>query len=299
MNLQKFRSMGVSFSRLEKFLGCKREFWYTINNWYSPFSPMKKNAYFGNLCHYLLEDDYTEIPGFQLLLDKCRWYDKKNPSQIEGITEQDLEKDKGLAAAIIYNYYVYYGLTSEYKILVKELHLRKIKVRNHTFTAKIDKVLKHCETGKLALLDHKCKSKYDIDKLQKKLYIDMQLMLYDLVFVNVYKKPIHEIIHDIIRKPQLRITAKDENIFNFICRVDEDIQKRPEHYFQRIKVVVDPQLYTDFLHELDDHMNDIYCRLEKGEAGFPKNTCLCLEPYTCQFLDACVSGNMNLYKKYF
>lgn len=302
MNKDKLKKIGISYSKMKEFLGCKRKFWYILHNWYSPTSNRNKNTYFGNLCHYISEFPYTKSPGIQKLFSICQVYDKNNPKSVIGVDDKDLSNDKALATIVMHEYFTTEILNQHrkiFKILKRELNLKRISVGSHKCNAKIDKILLNKNTKKIWLSDLKCKSKYDIMRIGLKLSIDKQLLLYSEIFKSVYKKPIEGILQEIIRKPQLRMTEKDGTLQNFLNRVSLDIRKRPEFYFQIISIKLTKERIDDFTSEFNQIMFEIYQCLEIGEKAFYKNDSLCESPYNCEFLQACCSGNMNQYLKSF
>jgi hypothetical protein len=303
MTKEKLFKIGLSHSRRKELKGCKRKFWYLINNWYNPNSRVKTNTYFGNVCHYLLEQGYTESPGIDKLYNLSVQYDKKNPKKIDNIDENDLQLNKALAVTCINAYFQAKHLNHHkqfFKILGSEVYLKQLNINDYTHNIKIDKVLKQTKSGEIWLLDHKCKGKYNEQNLSKMLRINKQLMLYAKGFEIAYKKPVAGIIQEIIRKPQLRMTQKDDSLKAFIERVGQAIKKEPEKYFHFICVPLSQSMKDDFDFELTQEMKEIYTLLEKSGKYFIKNDELCESPYTCDFLDACSNGgNMNMYLKYF
>ena len=312
MNIQKFRQMGISTSRLDSWI-CRKKFWYIINNWYNPNSNSNKNTYFGNLGHYLLENclqnEKTEY-SYDILLSKCREYDSKNSKNLFNLEPSDLELDKGLAISVITEFLnLWYSegknmlsnLQKNFSIIKNELNLKRIHYLNSRFNLKIDLTLQNRKNKKIWLCDYKFKSRFDDSILLKKLSFDQQLYLYSGCFEQAYKNqiPVEGLYQIIIRKPQLRKTKKDKDLMIFIERVTEDIKNRPEHYFFPLSILIDQNQKEIFESEMKQKMNEIYKTLQLGEKAFYKNTAVCDTPYTCDFLDACSTGNMDLFLKYF
>ena len=305
MNLKKLKQIGISHSRLSTFLQCKRLFWYTINNWMNPNSNIVKNTLYGNLCHYILEHIQTfKVTNFQRLYEMCDQWIEKNKIDLD---KETLTMTKTMTASVMFIYIRrwYRGehpLSKNYRIVKCELELKRAKYGDHVFNLKIDKILQHKETKKLYILDHKCKSRFNVDIATKKISIDRQLKLYSSIFEYLYKKPISGIIHDFIKKPQLKMTKKEKTYQDYAEKIIADVEKRPDFYFQTVVSSVNDHNNKQFKLDLDDIMNDIYSRIDKGEKAFPADgayTDACNEPFVCDFLDACCSGNLDLYLKRF
>ena len=97
-----------------------------------------------------------------------------------------------------------------------------------------DAVYQSSDNG-IWLMENKTKSVIDELGLLAALPFDLQSMLYVHALQTHLKKPVAGILYNVIRRPQLR-QKKTENHEEFIQRVQDDVVKRPEHYFMRWKV---------------------------------------------------------------
>jgi hypothetical protein len=255
-----------------------------------------KNTLFGLLCHHILEQTLQSTSIANLIIH-CNKYIFQNQNDLSSVDPQEIEHNKSLAAVTMHCYFNLQNSYKNYTVIKNELYLKRLRVGNYVFNIKIDKVLQDNKTKELWILDHKCKSRFDVDTLTKKIVIDQQLHLYRKGFETAYKRKVTGIIWDLIRKSGLRMTKKDVDMNAFMNRVKEDIEKRPEWYFVSIPLRLRPEYSEDFDRELDTEMTQLYADLEKGEAAFIKNTDVCSDPFTCDFLDGCSSGNMDLYIK--
>ena len=219
----------------------------------------------------------------------------KNDHELISVDSQDVENDIGLAAVTMHGYYEHHKFYTDYTVIKNELYLKRLKIMDYAFNIKIDKVLQHKKTGEIWILDHKCKSRVNIDTLIKKIRIDQQLQLYKKGFETAYHTKIAGVMWDIIRKSSLRMTKKDTGIDTFMERVKDDIKKRPEWYFNLIPIRSELLDTKSFDSDLDNTMSELYSCLEQGEIAFCKNTDVCETPFLCDFLDACTSNSMNLY----
>lgn len=88
------------------------------------------------------------------------------------------------------------------------------------------------------LIDTKTKSRIDEDEIGDTFVHDVQFMLYMAACSEILDEYPKGIIYDGVRRPGLKVTQKDEaegGLSAFLIRVEEDVQKRPDHYFFRLK----------------------------------------------------------------
>lgn len=148
----------------------------------------------------------------------------------------------------------------------------------------------------------------------RRLRVDSQISRY-LLAAQEDGIPVSAVIYDITRKPSIRprrVTKKEIKILKedgtyfdqpikfiprelrretpemFGARLNDDICRRPEHYFLRIEV---PRLRQD----LDEEARELWLQqraiaraLRTGH--FFRNTNACLSPYRCEYADLCLSG---------
>ena len=99
---------------------------------------------------------------------------------------------------------------------------------------KIDGVVKDPDTGEVTIVDTKTTSDVDTEYLEDSLPLRFQTQLYALYwFIKHGTVPATQL--NIVRRPGLR-QRKTESNGDFAARVRADVEKRHEHYFQRISI---------------------------------------------------------------
>ena len=101
---------------------------------------------------------------------------------------------------------------------------------------RIDGVLRY--KGKLWLMENKTKSVVD-DRIADYLPHDMQTMMYCHAVQLKYGEPVVGILYNVIRRPQLRLN-KERDVDLLLSRIRDDVAERPEHYFLRWNVYLNP-----------------------------------------------------------
>jgi hypothetical protein len=105
-------------------------------------------------------------------------------------------------------------------------------------SGKIDSGYRTEDNGKLILMDHKCKGQWNIESLATVLPADLQINMY--VYCIWKYNEIHDykpyfpskFYYNLIRNPSLRPGNLD--IDGYIKKVEDDVEKRPSHYYQRL-----------------------------------------------------------------
>lgn len=89
-----------------------------------------------------------------------------------------------------------------------------------------------CHKGKTWLLETKTKALVDEEGIADILQVNFQVWLYLYsIFLETHDLP-KGVLYNVIRRPGLRQGVK-EDTFQFMHRVQDDIEKRPDHYFIR------------------------------------------------------------------
>lgn len=101
------------------------------------------------------------------------------------------------------------------------------------------------ENGQLWLQENKTKSQIDEYGIEHGLSQDLQTMLYACTMEHMYGRRVHGVLYNVIRKPLLRQRKKETSV-NFLKRIREDIEKRPEWYFIRWRTEITKQDLDNF-----------------------------------------------------
>jgi ATP-dependent helicase/DNAse subunit B len=148
------------------------------------------------------------------------------------------------------------------------------------------------------LFETKTKSVIDDSSISDRLNMDLQVMLYlwAMSQKSVYDCIPAGVIYNVVRRPMLRQGAK-ESIDDFVKRIEDDVEKRPDHYFMRYKQHISAQELgyweaTDLL----SLMHQAY-HFSQGDFMY-RNTSVCMmynKP--CEYMRACSYGEMGYLKQ--
>ncbi len=154
---------------------------------------------------------------------------------------------------------------------------------------KFDAVFEHPKFG-VGLLETKTKSQISHNLIDY-LPLDLQLAWYLTALRKCGLKPT-TVWYNIIRRPGLK-RGKEETAKDFQARIAEDVRVRPEHYFQRIPVTLEPSE----LEVAENRVKQCLWWLQSHASEFlaaPKERCLlwnsgaCESKYgTCEMLPIC------------
>lgn len=103
----------------------------------------------------------------------------------------------------------------------------------------------------LGIFETKTKSRVSPDEIINGLHSDMQTMIYVLATMLQTKEEPKEVKYNIIRRSGLTF-RKNDTLQTYSDRVEEDIIKRPDFYFQRYRVTITKDdISTFMLHSFD------------------------------------------------
>jgi hypothetical protein len=102
------------------------------------------------------------------------------------------------------------------------------------------------ENGKIWLMENKTKGQIDEEGILASLPFDLQTMLYVYCLEKHLGQKVEGVLYNVIRRPGLR-RKKTEQIEEFVDRIQDDVVKRPEHYFMRWRVEFLPEDITNWV----------------------------------------------------
>lgn len=150
------------------------------------------------------------------------------------------------------------------------------------------------------ILETKSKTIMNEESIIDLLANDFQVQIYILAYWNQYGKYPNGCLYNILRKPQLR-QGKKENISNFLNRIREDIQKRPEHYYIQYEITFNPKELDKFRRNFENLLGDFLVWYQDLKMGNGKrhylNFTACETKYgLCEYFNLC-SKNEKIYYK--
>ena len=84
-------------------------------------------------------------------------------------------------------------------------------------------------------MENKTKGQIDEEGILASLPFDLQTMLYVYCLQKHLGQKVEGVLYNVIRRPGLR-RKKTEQIEEFVDRIQDDVVKRPMHYFMRWRV---------------------------------------------------------------
>ena len=304
---------GVTCSLLSTFLDCREKARLHLQGWTPTSASMALT--FGSIVHKIDEwvrDDIrsgkmTKPPGelkIKNLIKKVEklWHED-NPRA--GSQELEyLELSLLMAEGVLPSYFKYWykdytdlkweNVEGEFKVpfSVKDRQGNKYE----TFLrGKIDGSFK-LKSGGTWLFETKTKSRIDEGILADILPFDMQANIYLSVLRRIEKKNPSGLLYNIIRRPSLR-QRKNESIKSFADRITLDVKERPDWYFVRMEMSVDPTEMDRFEMGLEDLVSD-FLLWWAGESGHYKNTGHCQNKFgLCPFVGICLRDDRTNHFK--
>jgi len=298
------KSIGITQGLLYTWTDCRIKFLLAINRLRLKKSPV--NTMFGTLFHAGLETMYkTNVKSFtemfNLMKNSVIDEIEKEQRNLNSLTIEEELWDKWLISCSIMfpKYFEFYKkeilrIKSNKNILeVEEIFEANFNC-NYKRVGKIDLIFKDIR-GDIWIEDHKTKSRIDLFNMQQVLSIDLQGLFYCTSIENLKLIEIKGFIHDIIRKPEIKI---GESILVFKSKLKNKIEKDPSHYFKKIKCVYSDTEKRLFNSDVKKKIVDIELFLN-NKLHWYKNQTSCMKTFPCDHLNLCLnsSGYLINYKK--
>lgn len=145
---------------------------------------------------------------------------------------------------------------------------------------------------------HETKTKSQISAwLDDGLLLDFQNQFYltalntDLERLGI-KKPIQEVMYNIIRRPGIKL-LKNESPGAYAIRVRADVEKRPDHYYKRIRLRYTQADLKRFGKDLLRKVAVFKRWLKFPEDHYEQDQTQCTSRFACQYLQACIRRDTN------
>lgn len=238
---------GVTFSYLSRFCICPERFrLHAIEGWSE--TGLKDALEFGNAFHHCLEQYAKGIP-IPKILKYLRTYQNEriNLNKFTPPQRVEFEQLMGMVQVTFPGYVKHWEAFYRERSVNRLDPTRRATHQEEKFSVpievpsvgkrillrgKIDGIFRHPKTKKLWIIEHKTKSNIDEEGLQSSLSQDLQTMLYATVAEKMFGEKVEGVLYDVIRRCQLK-PRKGDFLKNYLQRIDEDIDKRPDWYFVR------------------------------------------------------------------
>lgn len=259
---------GITYSMLAKFVICRERMRLSaVEGWTE--SNLKDGLEFGNGWHHC-EQFVAEGGSLSNLHKATKVYEKlrKSAKRITPNEAQALERLLGCVEVVFPKYYKYWESEERMKhYLIQEEIFdvqyplpglgRSVRIRGRMDGSyrwnQLPKRLQDLVTrGQLNpnaiwLKENKTKGNIDQDGLKNMLEKDLQTMLYMRCFNLKYPTlPTPAgVLYNVIRRPLLK-QGQSESLQNYLIRVGEDVDERPEHYFMRWETLISQDSLDDW-----------------------------------------------------
>lgn len=228
--------------------------------------------------------------------EKFKWDEKAKESNATG--QANIRESFKFMEQLIPRYFNFYkrdfytfkwkGIEEEFKV---NIHKIPVKGKRDGVMDVDDAVNKRLG---LFLMEHKTKSRFDTDALQKTLPSMYQVLVYVLTYYLEHEKIIDGVCYNVIRKPALRKKVS-ETTDQFIARCMVDIDKRPQYYFVRFWHEFDMTDLAIFSETFSNQILKFKQWQAQNENLDVRNTSKCQAMYgTCQYIDYCTSGETDI-----
>lgn len=275
-------SNGVTQSFIISWMNCKQKAQFKGAGW-EPEQETGTN-WLGNVFHALLQHHYSGKPF--------------NPERVvKSIPIPPVQKyaNQGAFALALYeahcDYYRLRDARVKWLECESEFDVEFCGIRNR---GKRDALFMH-KRKDVWLLETKTKGQINEGVVPTALPLDFQNLYYICMSEIELNLKITGVLYNIIRNPQYR-QKKGETVIQFRNRVIEKIAEDPTHFFYRYEVNYPREMVNAFKLELITILNEIK-RWAAGEGPHFRNRGHCSSGFPCEFIKACIEGNMTGYKQ--
>jgi len=144
-------------------------------------------------------------------------------------------------------------------------------------------------SGAKWLMEHKTKGMIPEEALSMTISRDLQVMMYSLAYYLETGEHLRGVLYNIIRRPGLRKKAIESRT-QFMQRVLEDIDSRPQHYFIRFPAPVSVTAIEAFRIKFEKEINRFIEWTQEDEKFDIQHTHECTSMFgKCPFLQLCDS----------
>lgn len=300
------QEVGVSQSLMSQYQRCRRAFLLSLNRWTDPGKGKKTG--FGSLFHEMLDKLYNyfdktgKVPSrklFKIWIEEFT-SSEKTSVQLSGKRQREIERDKAVCLLLLCEYVKYYAerdFSSRKKFFWIE-HTFAVKFKGFLLRGKRDGHFYTMRNGKRHrrwVMEHKTKSRFNMDELLKHLTFDFQNLFYITADEIESGEPVRGVLYNIVRNPQKRWT-QDMTLSEFIKALEKDVQRKPSHYFIRMELLYTEKDKKTFKRDLFHKLSEAD-KVLKGKMPVYKNEHNCIGKWTCDYLNACSCGLLSGYKQ--
>jgi len=260
-------------------LDCPRKMYYMIERGLRRRT-MSEAIYIGSAFHRGMEERSAEaaLELFEGIFPA---------SQVEA---DELETKKAIVSAMVAGALDYWWQQWESRYGELQFEVPIINPRTgypsqtYYLAGKIDEVVQD-EEGLWWLVEYKTSGQTPTESFVKRLYLDTQITTYFYAAQKMLGIKLAGVIYRVARKPSIR-QRKNETVWQFIDRLHDDYQNRPEFYFY------EEQLYRD-QSDLDEFEREMWAITQqflffRRTDTWPRNTSKCGDWGGCPYMPLCM-----------
>lgn len=299
---------GVTYSLLQGWQNCRESTRLSLQGWTPKQASFSTS--FGGAMHWMLQHIYGDVQRKRLTKPPGATYLDRRLSELQKLWLQenpfagekdraDAERTWALLAAILPLYCQHWHedftkvewtrVESEFRIPVEVT--RHGRVWRTFFRGKIDGGFFN-QKGRSVVFETKTKSRMDEGNLVDILPYELQINMYTSAVWHQDRKMPASVLYNVIRRPGLR-QGQNETYESFLARLTSDIKARPDFYFVRMDMKVEPAELERFRMELGDLIAD-FLDWWYGYVGHYRNSGQCENKYgTCWALPICGHGSYD------
>lgn len=204
---------------------------------------------------------------------------------VDDTYEQTLQKGESLMKAYLKRYQ---DDLNVYKVIDVETGFRVHLVDDIYLNGKIDRRVQDRRTGVICPTESKTAASWDEDV--NRLLLDFQVSVYSWVEHKLHNLESVTFLYDVIRKPALRL-KKNEEVPEFLKRIEDHINEEPDGYFFRTKVSRSLNEISQTYNELVIRARDLVRRRATGEIyRNPSDRCM----YMCDHRALCLEDTPDM-----
>ena len=163
----------------------------------------------------------------------------------------------------------------------------KVRVAGGLFRGKRDGVYRDALDKNLHLFETKTKARWNTETIMMLLPIEFQVLTYILAYYLEHGVFLKGVLYNIVRRPQLRQKVSESDM-DFLARIQVDIRKRKEHYFERVYCPIPKEDVVHFSRTFSKLTLDFAMWARANPIMDEKNTNACVSTYgDCPFLERC------------
>jgi hypothetical protein len=293
---------GVSQSILHSWLSCREKARMgTLLGMQSPGAAWP--LVYGTVMHGVLEQYYggltlaKKLAPFSQMANEALFQFCKSDEGKDSLERQDMAREASCLATVIMPHYHQKWKHHDERVrwtAVEKKFERPVPAARCVAVGKIDGGFQDDKKAHW-LFETKNKSSFNAS-YDKWLGIDLQLGYYLLGYSHITQCTPVGAVYNLIRRPD-RLKSKSTSFNDYLARTDEDIKKRPDHYFTRYRVKFTKEEILRHERSIEGKLIEFrrwYDSVKKDQMDPMYNPGACEQfGSTCYLIDSCAHGDRS------